>query len=93
VRSYFASNPDPEFIGIILSTRTPLRTALSPLALTCWGLWTCTTGQGIGSWPLATFGSFVYHSAKMEDCAKSRALASFLDWTQNSPQSRLIAQR
>jgi hypothetical protein len=51
------------------------------------------TGQGSGSWPLATFGSFIYHRAKMEDCAKSRALASFLDWTQNSPQSRLIAQR
>ncbi|ELR24201.1 serine/threonine protein kinase [Acanthamoeba castellanii str. Neff] len=48
---------------------------------------------GSDSWPLATFGSFIYHNRRMQDCAKSRALASFFSWTQTSTESQHIAQR
>jgi hypothetical protein len=48
-------------------------------------------GPSAGSWPVAAFGSFIYRSSTMQDCAKARALASFFYWSQADPSSQAIA--
>lgn len=51
------------------------------------------TGTGASSWPLATFGSFVYRSESMQECAKAAALASFFYWSQTDPIALQNADR
>lgn len=50
-------------------------------------------GPGRYTWPLATFGSFIYRQSEMQDCAKAAALAEFLYWSQTSSAAEQIASR
>lgn len=45
------------------------------------------------SWPFTTYSSFLYRSSSMQDCAKARALADYLYWTQTNPVARQISER
>jgi hypothetical protein len=42
---------------------------------------------------LATFGSYIYRSTTMEDCAKAAALASFFYYTQTDAEATRTADR
>lgn len=53
----------------------------------------CVAGSGRYTWPLATFGSFIYRQSAMQDCAKAAALAEFLYWSQTSSAAEQIASR
>lgn len=48
---------------------------------------------GESSWPISTFGSFIYRQSTMQDCSKAQALSSFLVWALNSTAAQQIAER
>jgi hypothetical protein len=48
---------------------------------------------GESSWPISTFGSFIYRQSTMQDCSKAQALASFLVWALNTTAAQQIAGR
>ena len=48
---------------------------------------------GASSWPISTFGSFIYRQATMQDCSKAEALSSFFVWALNSTAAQQIAER
>src|SRR5690606_323614 len=48
---------------------------------------------GESSWPISTFGSFIYRQSTMQDCSKAQALSSFFVWALNNTAAEQIAQR
>jgi hypothetical protein len=51
------------------------------------------TEPGEDSWPLTTFGIFIYRQTTMSDCDDAAALADYFLWTQTADEAVQIADR